>query len=214
CAFVSLFSPQNKGRFAKFLSFQSSLLSVPLLRRPSSNFQRSSTFQKIFPVTKHVLQIVLPKVNNTTIFSLCILSLLSSFLGFTGSRSSRRSALKPRDPQEQRRRESEQLEMESSNNNDSSNSSNNRLPLSEVVSECVKRWFKDTLKDAKAGDINMQILVGQMYYSGYGVPRDAQKGRVWITRASRTRSSVWKVSDKRPGYNASDSDSDELKADS
>ncbi|KAF5476351.1 hypothetical protein F2P56_008077 [Juglans regia] len=104
--------------------------------------------------------------------------------------------------------------MESSNNNDSSNSSNNRLPLSEVVSECVKRWFKDTLKDAKAGDINMQILVGQMYYSGYGVPRDAQKGRVWITRASRTRSSVWKVSDKRPGYNASDSDSDELKADS
>jgi hypothetical protein len=61
--------------------------------------------------------------------------------------------------------------MESSN----SDSSSNRVPLSEVVSECVKRWFKDTLKEAKAGDINMQILVGQMYYSGYGVPRDAQK---------------------------------------
>lgn len=51
----------------------------------------------------------------------------------------------------------------------------NRVPLSEVVSDCVKRWFKDTLKEAKAGDINMQVLVGQMYYSGYGVPRDAQK---------------------------------------
>ncbi|KAL5550696.1 hypothetical protein UlMin_000872 [Ulmus minor] len=89
-----------------------------------------------------------------------------------------------------------------------------RLPLSEVVSDCVKRWFKDTLKEAKTGDINMQVLVGQMYYSGYGVPRDAQKGRIWITRASRTRSSVWKVSDKRPGYNASDSDSDEPKDDS
>lgn len=52
--------------------------------------------------------------------------------------------------------------------------SNGRMPLSEVVAECVKRWFRDTLKEAKAGDINMQVLVGQMYCSGYGVPRDAQ----------------------------------------
>lgn len=52
---------------------------------------------------------------------------------------------------------------------------NGRISLSDVVSDCVKRWFKDTLKEAKAGDINMQVLVGQMYYSGYGVPRDAQK---------------------------------------
>ncbi|XP_015579346.1 uncharacterized protein LOC8263145 [Ricinus communis] len=100
----------------------------------------------------------------------------------------------------------------SSNNN--INSNNRRLPLSEVVSDCVKRWFKDTLKEAKAGDINMQVLVGQMYYSGYGIPRDAQKGKIWMTRASKTRSSVWRVSDKHPGYNASDSDSDELKCDS
>ncbi|KAG9450053.1 hypothetical protein H6P81_010018 [Aristolochia fimbriata] len=40
------------------------------------------------------------------------------------------------------------------------------------------------------------------------------EGRAWITKASRTRSSVWKVSDKHPGYNASDSDSDELKVES
>ena len=53
--------------------------------------------------------------------------------------------------------------------------SDTRLALAEVVADCVKRWFKDTLKDAKAGDINMQVLVGQMYYSGYGVPRDVQK---------------------------------------
>ncbi|KAK9290612.1 hypothetical protein L1049_008783 [Liquidambar formosana] len=91
---------------------------------------------------------------------------------------------------------------------------NVRVPLSEVISDCVKRWFQDTLRDAKSGDINMQVLVSQMYYSGYGVPRDTQKGRIWMTRASRTRSSVWKVSDKHPGYNASDSDSDELKGDS
>jgi len=52
---------------------------------------------------------------------------------------------------------------------------NGRFPLSGVVADCVKRWFKDTLREAKAGDVNMQILVGQMYYSGYGVPKDAQK---------------------------------------
>ncbi|KAF5737271.1 polynucleotide 5'-hydroxyl-kinase nol9 isoform X1 [Tripterygium wilfordii] len=102
----------------------------------------------------------------------------------------------------------------SSSNGSVSVSNDTRVPLSEVVSDCVKRWFKDTLKEARAGDISMQVLVGQMYYSGYGVPTDAQKGRIWMTRASRTRSSVWKVSDKRPGYNASDSDSDELKGDS
>ncbi|KAL0344416.1 UNVERIFIED_CONTAM: hypothetical protein Sradi_4272900 [Sesamum radiatum] len=91
-----------------------------------------------------------------------------------------------------------------------------RLPLSEVVSDCIKRWFQDTLKEARTGDINMQVLVAQMYYSGYGVARDANKGRIWITKASRIRSSVWKVSSKRPGYNASDSDSesDELTGDS
>ncbi|KAF8402545.1 hypothetical protein HHK36_010630 [Tetracentron sinense] len=109
--------------------------------------------------------------------------------------------------------ESEQLKLKMENPE-----RRNRMPLSKVVSDCAKRWFQDTLKEAKAGDSAMQVLVGQMYYSGYGVPRDAQKviswifnGRGWIARASRSRSSVWKVSDKHPGYNASDSDSDELK---
>uniref|UniRef100_A0A5B7B620 Sel1-like protein n=1 Tax=Davidia involucrata TaxID=16924 RepID=A0A5B7B620_DAVIN len=88
-----------------------------------------------------------------------------------------------------------------------------RVPLAEVVSDCVKRWFQDTLKEAKAGDSTTQVLVGQMYYSGYGVPRDAQKGRAWISKASKSRSSAWKVSDKHPGYNASDSDSDDMKGD-
>ncbi|KAH6815777.1 hypothetical protein C2S51_020597 [Perilla frutescens var. frutescens] len=73
-----------------------------------------------------------------------------------------------------------------------------RLPLSEVVSDCVNRWFQDTLKEAKTGDINMQMLVGQMYYCGYGISKDANKGRIWIMRASRVRSSAWKVSNKRP----------------
>lgn len=49
------------------------------------------------------------------------------------------------------------------------------MPLSAVVSDCVKRWFQDTLKEARAGDTAMQVLVGQMYFSGYGIPRDEKK---------------------------------------
>lgn len=49
------------------------------------------------------------------------------------------------------------------------------LTLSEVVSDCVERWFQDSLKEARSGDVNMQVLVGQMYYTGYGVPKDADK---------------------------------------
>ncbi|CAO2816987.1 unnamed protein product [Amaranthus hypochondriacus] len=84
----------------------------------------------------------------------------------------------------------------------------NRFPLREVVSSCVKRWFRDTLKEAKAGDPAMQILVGQMYNSGYGVRKNTQKGCTWIIRATKGRSSAWKVRNKQPGYNISDSDSD------
>ncbi|KAI3419513.1 uncharacterized protein J3R85_013210 [Psidium guajava] len=87
---------------------------------------------------------------------------------------------------------------------------NNRVPLAQVVCDCARRWFQDTLREAKAGDGAMQVLVGQMYNSGYGVPRDPRKGRAWINKASKVRSSVWKVSDKQPGYNASDSDSNEM----
>ncbi|XP_060181880.1 uncharacterized protein LOC132611474 [Lycium barbarum] len=95
----------------------------------------------------------------------------------------------------------------------SNSSTSRRVPLADVVADCVKRWFQDTLKEAKAGDTSMQVLVGQMYFSGYGISRDAHKGRAWISRASKSRSSAWKVSDKRPGYNASDSDSDDTVGD-
>ncbi|KAJ0978335.1 hypothetical protein J5N97_013809 [Dioscorea zingiberensis] len=85
-----------------------------------------------------------------------------------------------------------------------------RFPLSEVVADCAKRWFQDTLKEARNGDAAMQVLVGQMYQNGYGVPRNEQKAKTWMTKASKYRASVWRVSHKRPGYNASDSDSDEV----
>ncbi|CAM8949347.1 unnamed protein product [Rhodiola kirilowii] len=100
-----------------------------------------------------------------------------------------------------------------SNRMEEASGSDGRVPLSEVVSDCVKRWFVDTFKEAKAGDSAMQILLGQMYCNGYGVTKDVRKGRACFTKASQVRSSVWKVSKKRPGYNASDSDSDDTKVD-
>ncbi|GMH28702.1 hypothetical protein Nepgr_030545 [Nepenthes gracilis] len=130
---------------------------------------------------------------------------------------------KPSDPDSHRRPKpanfnligklrSENMQSNSTGNGSNGRESADRHPLSAVVADCVRRWFQDTLKEAKSGDASMQVLVSQMYHSGYGVPKDSQKGRLWMTAASRTRSSVWKVSDKHPGYNASDSDSDELKS--
>ncbi|XP_019459645.1 PREDICTED: uncharacterized protein LOC109359436 isoform X2 [Lupinus angustifolius] len=55
-------------------------------------------------------------------------------------------------------------------------SSECRVPLSQVVSDCTKRWFQDTLNEAKAGDSAMQLLLADMYFNGYGVPIDPQKG--------------------------------------
>ncbi|KAF9594047.1 hypothetical protein IFM89_034476 [Coptis chinensis] len=85
-----------------------------------------------------------------------------------------------------------------------------RVPLAEIVSDCAKRWFRDTLKEAKAGDTAMQVLLAQMYFSGYGIPKDPKMGKIWINKASKVRSAALKVGDKRPGYVASDSDSEEL----
>ncbi|KAL0402964.1 UNVERIFIED_CONTAM: hypothetical protein Sradi_1937200 [Sesamum radiatum] len=50
-----------------------------------------------------------------------------------------------------------------------------RMPLAEAVADCVKRWFTDTLREAKAGDTSMQVLVAQMYNNGYGIRRDGHK---------------------------------------
>ncbi|CAM0957146.1 unnamed protein product [Alopecurus aequalis] len=50
-----------------------------------------------------------------------------------------------------------------------------RKPLSEMVDDCVQRWFQDTLKEARRGDTAMQVLVAQMYNSGYGIPRNEHK---------------------------------------
>ncbi|URE41176.1 hypothetical protein MUK42_30563 [Musa troglodytarum] len=51
-----------------------------------------------------------------------------------------------------------------------------RVPLKEVVADGTRRWFQDALKEARVGDAAMQVLVGQMHHSGYGVLKNDQKG--------------------------------------
>ncbi|URE39648.1 hypothetical protein MUK42_34470 [Musa troglodytarum] len=50
-----------------------------------------------------------------------------------------------------------------------------RVPLKEVVADGTRRWFQDALKEARVGDAVMQVLVGQMHHSGYGVLKNDQK---------------------------------------
>ncbi|XP_066368274.1 uncharacterized protein [Miscanthus floridulus] len=88
-------------------------------------------------------------------------------------------------------------------------SESERKPLSEVVGDCVQRWFQDAYKEARKGDIANQVLVAQMFFWGYGTPKNEHKGKQWMDRASRFRSSALRVGMKRPGYNASDTDSDD-----
>jgi TPR repeat protein len=57
---------------------------------------------------------------------------------------------------------------------------NERVPLAEVVSDCTRRWFLDALKEARAGDAAMQVLVGQMYRFGYGVNKNENKVRRFL----------------------------------
>jgi len=60
------------------------------------------------------------------------------------------------------------------------------MPLREVVAECERRWFEQTLKAAKSGDTSSQCLVGQMFCSGYGVPLNVKKGKCWLQKAAET----------------------------
>ena len=50
-----------------------------------------------------------------------------------------------------------------------------RVKLKVVVQACAKRWFEENLAAAQRGDYEMQLLVGEMFNSGYGVERDPVK---------------------------------------
>eukprot|EP00250_Pteridium_aquilinum_P030252 c40940_g1_i1 orf=175-465(-) len=58
-----------------------------------------------------------------------------------------------------------------------------RVRLKVVVDSCVKKWFKEYLLAAEQGDREMQLVVGAMFNTGYGVQRDPVKGRFWLAKA-------------------------------
>lgn len=59
-----------------------------------------------------------------------------------------------------------------------------RIPLRHVVRKCVAKWHKETVKAAEEGDVNMQILLGQMLMLGYSAPLDKEKGEFWLRKAA------------------------------
>ncbi|CAM6028958.1 unnamed protein product [Sphagnum balticum] len=58
------------------------------------------------------------------------------------------------------------------------------IPLKQVVAECERQWFDQTLKAAKAGETAMQTLVGQMLCSGYGASVNVKEGILWLQKAA------------------------------
>jgi len=60
----------------------------------------------------------------------------------------------------------------------------NAIPLKQVVAECERQWFDQTLKAAKAGETAMQTLVGQMLCSGYGAPVNVKEVQFFFTTST------------------------------
>eukprot|EP00210_Caulerpa_lentillifera_P007578 g7238.t1 len=59
------------------------------------------------------------------------------------------------------------------------------LPLTGVVTEAVKRWYDDTLRDAQRGDVKQQAMLGQMLNEGYGCVKDPVAAAEWTERARK-----------------------------
>ena len=47
-----------------------------------------------------------------------------------------------------------------------------------------KYYFEETLKLAKKGDVDAQVLVGLSYYNGHGVEKDYTQAAVWWRKAA------------------------------
>eukprot|EP00878_Enallax_costatus_P002370 GHUV01002546.1.p1 GENE.GHUV01002546.1~~GHUV01002546.1.p1 ORF type:complete len:235 (+),score=18.02 GHUV01002546.1:79-783(+) len=71
----------------------------------------------------------------------------------------------------------------SGSDSDSDSSGPVRVPLKLVVQDAVKRWFNETLSEARRGDVKQQALLSQMYAEGYGCKQDMEQSRVWSERA-------------------------------
>ena len=67
------------------------------------------------------------------------------------------------------------------------------LTTQAVMADAIQRWFVDTLRNAKNGDINQAALLAEMLATGYGCNKDLDEagGRLLYIihpRARRCRS--------------------------
>ena len=60
-----------------------------------------------------------------------------------------------------------------------------KMPLSAVVSDAVRRWFAETEREANRGDVKAMALLGQMLMEGYGCDVDIDLGKKWADKARR-----------------------------
>jgi TPR repeat protein len=51
--------------------------------------------------------------------------------------------------------------------------------LKDVMANAIERWFIDTLRNAKNGDVNQAALLAEMLATGYGCNKDAEEARYW-----------------------------------
>jgi len=58
------------------------------------------------------------------------------------------------------------------------------IPLKQLITEAVRRWFEDTLIEAQRGDVKQQALLGQMYAEGYGCTKNAKAAKEWSDKAA------------------------------
>lgn len=71
----------------------------------------------------------------------------------------------------------------STSDSDSDSGGPVRVPLKLVVQDAVKRWFNETLSEARRGDVKQQALLSQMYAEGYGCKQDLEQAKIWGERA-------------------------------
>jgi len=72
-------------------------------------------------------------------------------------------------------------------------------PLKECVLDATSRWFIETLRAAKSGDMNAAALAAQMLMEGYGCNEDLEEAKYWnkVARSGGARK-VEGVYDKLP----------------
>merc|ERR1719383_972411 len=62
-----------------------------------------------------------------------------------------------------------------------------RRPLKDVVRDCERRWFADTLDAAREGCIESMQSVAEMYAGGWGIPPSTAQAAFWRMQAQEAR---------------------------